>query len=309
MDRPQLSRFVCFCVLMLAINTWVSAQQPKPSYVLKYLPGNEANERDPFLQRIPKNIIEALHNLDEVDVISPYTSSSYPAQYYLELNPSYLHYIWKEGTYHFVGIKPDQWMCFEYRANYSPKVILTLGSIATGQVLSVYELKTMSVLPARGICLKYDEVGYQEGLPLEPADQQKYLQKVLPALRKTLPKVLMPAEEILRKEFNWAVKDVLYHFFPTRNQVIGIKSMSRDSIALDIQGIQALNLRHYQALFVYTLKQFNHSENSYERIEPLESWLLASKREFFRVAFLPKQRKTSRKRSVKTRRCGVLQPN
>ncbi len=90
MDRPQLSKFACFWILMLAINTFGLAQQPKPSYVLKYLPGDEANERDPFLQRIPKNIIEALHDLDEVDVISPYTSSSYPAQYYLEHKPVFL---------------------------------------------------------------------------------------------------------------------------------------------------------------------------------------------------------------------------
>lgn len=132
MDRSLLIRFYCFLIGVLGLNVLALGQSVKPSYVLKYLPGDEVNESDPFLQRIPKNIIEALHNLDEVDVISPYTSSSYPAQYYLELKPAYLHYIWKEGTYYFVGIKPDQWMCFEYRANYSPKITLTLGSIATG---------------------------------------------------------------------------------------------------------------------------------------------------------------------------------
>lgn len=276
MDRPQLSKFVCFCVLMLAINTWGLAQQPKPSYVLKYLPGNEANESDPFLKEITRYTLLALHNLDEVDVISPYTSSNYPAQYYLELKPAYAYYGWNEGTYHFVqNDTTRKQMCFEYRMNYGPKITCTFGDVVTGRVLDIHELKFTSTFPGTKLWAYYNEIDHQAGQTFELA---KLIEKAKPNLVQKLNKGILDAEKVLKNELSQAIYEVFFQFFPAKHQVLGFKPMRFDSAAIDVQGFEKYNLRPANSLFVYRLRPFRHGEDASERIELLGEFYTTTKK-------------------------------
>lgn len=284
MDRSQWSRFAVFWMLLLAINTWGLAQQTKPSYVLAYLWGDGVYENDPFLKEVKRYTLEALHGLDEVDVISPYTSSKYPAQYYLELKASYAYYGWNSGTHHLIQDDPTRkWMCFEYRMNYGPKITCTLGDLVTGRVLDIYELKFNSTFPGEKLWIYYNQIGHEEGQVFEAA---KLTERIKPLLNEFLDNGIMNAEKVLKNELSQAVYDVFFQFFPVRQQVLGFKSLRFDSVAVDVQGFENYNLGLNKSIFVYRLKPFREGIDKNERIELLgEFYTTAKKGAYFNGIF------------------------
>lgn len=284
MDRPQLSRFAAFWMLMLTINTWGLAQQTKPSYVLAYLWGDGVYENDPFLKEVKRYTLEALHGLDEVDVISPYTSSKYPAQYYLELKASYAYYGWNSGTHHMIqDDSTHKQMCFEYRMNYGPKITCTLGDLVTGRVLDIYELKFNSTFPAEKLWLNYIEIGHEKGQVFEAA---KRVEKLKAYLEISLDDVIMKAEKTLKNELSQAVYDIFFQFFPVMQQVLAFKSLRFDSVAVDVQGFEKYNLGLNKSIFVYRLKPFRDGVDKNERIDLLgEFYSTAKKGAFFNGIF------------------------
>ncbi|WP_353480846.1 hypothetical protein [Haliscomenobacter sp.] len=282
MDRSQLIRFYWFLILVLGLNVLALGQSVKPSYVLKYL--SDTYENDPFLKEIKRYTLEALHNLDEVDVISPYTSSNYPAQYYLELKPSYAYYGWNGGTHHFIQDDTTRKrMCFEYRMNYGPKITCTLGDVVTGRVLDIYELKFYNTFPAERLCLDYIELGHEKGQVFEPA---KLVEKLKSYLNLFFDDRIMKAEKALKNELSHAVYDVFFQFFPVRQQVIAFKSLRFDSVSVDVQGFEKYNLGLNKSIFVYRLKPFREGIDMHERIELLgEFYTTAKKGSYFNGIF------------------------
>jgi len=288
MDRPQLSKFACFWILMLAINTWVLAQQPKPSYVLKHIWGREAYEDDPFLRKIPQYMLMALNNLAQVDVSSSYTHTTYPAQYYLEVIPSYLHHI-SNSYYGFYRLDPkERKMYFEYRMDYGPKITLILGDIVTGRVLDVHELKTTSKLESEIIGFSYDEIGYKAGGSLESVDIQKYTETTQPMMKQVLKVKTIKAEIVLRNELYQIASAVQLHFFPTRAKLLELKPMRRDTVTAEIEAIDGYQWNRFHTFYVYLLKEFKDSIDTYERIEPLANLTTTPKKNTFVRGYFPK---------------------